>query len=158
VLHKQFPQPLHGVSSVQINLTTQARAQVIVFSSALALPYATLIDYYGLRFQIEFTFRDAKQCWGLEAFMNIRGTAVTTAAKLSLFMVKLADVLLGELRHTDPHCSVLDLKAYYRGYTYVTETIKLLPEKPDDRLGVQIFHQVASLGRIHLAKAHLNAA
>jgi putative transposase len=61
-----------------------------------------LIDYYGLRFPIEFTFRDAKQSWGLEDFMNIRGTAITNAANLSLFMVNLTYVLLGELRHTDP--------------------------------------------------------
>ena len=31
----------------------------------------TLIDYYALRFQIEFNFRDAKQFWGLEDFMNV---------------------------------------------------------------------------------------
>jgi len=28
--------------------------------------YDKLIDYYQLRFQIEFNFRDAKQYWGLE--------------------------------------------------------------------------------------------
>jgi putative transposase len=29
------------------------------------------VDYYSLRFQIEFNFRDAKQYWGLEDFMNM---------------------------------------------------------------------------------------
>ena len=49
-------------------------------SSDLDLPYGTLIDYNCLRFQIEFNFRDAKQYWGLDDFMNVKETAVTDAA------------------------------------------------------------------------------
>ena len=158
VLHKDFPQPLNVVIIVKTNLTTQAWAHVVLFSSDLTLPYDQLIDYYRLRFQIEFTFRDAKQYWGLEDFMNVTATAVTNAANLSLFMVNLVYVLLRDLRHTDPHCSVLDLKAYCRGYTYVTATIKMLPERPAESLVVQIFRQVTSLGRIHPPEPHLNAA
>src|SRR6266478_5657239 len=56
------------------NLRTQARAHVVLFSSDLDLAYAPLVDYYGLRFQIEFNFRDAKQYWGLEDFMNVTPT------------------------------------------------------------------------------------
>jgi len=41
------------------NLATKAWANVILFSSDLELSYDTLIDYYRLRFQIEFNFRDA---------------------------------------------------------------------------------------------------
>jgi len=37
----------------------------------LTLGYARLIDYYRLRFQLEFNFRDAKQYWGLEDFMSV---------------------------------------------------------------------------------------
>jgi hypothetical protein len=70
LLHKEFPQPLHVVLIVKTNLRTQAQARVILFSSDLTLAYAPLVDYYGLRFQIEFNFRDAKQYWGLEDFMN----------------------------------------------------------------------------------------
>lgn len=43
-----------------------------------------MIDYYKLRFQIEFNFRDAKQHWGLEDFMNTKEIAVANAASLSL--------------------------------------------------------------------------
>lgn len=59
-LHKEFSQPLNVVIIVKVNLHTQARAHVILFSSDRALAYATLIDYYRLRFQIEFNFGDAK--------------------------------------------------------------------------------------------------
>ncbi len=158
LLRKDFPQPLNVVIIVKTNRTTQAQAHVVLFSSDQGLVAATLIDYYSLRFQIEFTFRDAKQYWGLEDFMNVSATAVTNAANLALFMVNLVYVLLRELRHTDPHCSVLDLKAHCRGYRYVTETIKMLPQQPAEDLVVQIFRQVASLGRIHPPESQSKAA
>src|SRR5918911_3308357 len=58
LLHKEFPQLLNVVIIAKTNLHTQARAHVVLFSSDLDLAYAPLIDYYGLRFQIEFNFRD----------------------------------------------------------------------------------------------------
>ena len=53
LLHKEFPHPLNVVIIVKTNLRTQARAHVVLFSSDVILAYAPLIDYYGLRFQIE---------------------------------------------------------------------------------------------------------
>ncbi len=158
VLQKEFPQPLNVVVMVKINLTTQKRAHVILFSSDLTLSYDKLIDYYSLRFQIEFTFRDAKQHWGLEDFMTVTATGVSNAANLSLMMVSLSAVLLEEGRQADPQCSVLDLKAWYRGSKYVHETLKLLPERPNDIVVEQIFRQVARLGRIHPLEPPLKAA
>jgi hypothetical protein len=90
LLHKEFAHPLNVVVIAKTNLDTQARAHVLLFSSDLELAYAQLIDYYGLRFQIEFNFRDAKQYWGLEDFMNVTPTGVTNAANLSLFMVNVS--------------------------------------------------------------------
>jgi putative transposase len=65
----------------------QARAYVVLCSSDFALTYAPLVNYYGLRFQGAFNFRDAEQYWGLEDFMNVTPTGVTNAAHLSLCMV-----------------------------------------------------------------------
>ena len=149
LLHKDFPDPLNVVILLRTNLATKAWANVILFSSDLELPYDKLIDFYSLRFQIEFNFRDAKQFWGLEDFMNVTPTAVTNAANLALFMTDVSQVLMCQYRQADPYFSVLDLKAYYRGYRYVTETIQMLPQKPDDTLVSQLFHKVAALGRIH---------
>ncbi len=148
-VHEEFSQPLNVVVIVKTNQQTQAWAHVILFSSDLDLAYATLIDDYSLRFQIEFNFRDAKQYFGLEDFMNITPTAVTNAANLALFMVNLAQRLLDDLRSGDPEYSVLDLKALYRGAKYVSETIKLLPQKPEPVLLARIFSRLAALGRIH---------
>ena len=156
-LHKEFSQPLNVVIIVKTNLQTQAWAHVILFSSDLALAYDKLIDYYRLRFQIEFNFRDAKQYWGLEDFMNVSETAVTNAANLSLFMVNVSQRLLGDLRPTDPECSILDLKALCRGTKYVAEAIKMLPEKPEPILLARIFSKLAALGRIHVGQPTLSS-
>ena len=158
VLHKEYAQPLNVVIIVKTNLTTQQQAHVILFSSDLTLAYDTLIDYYSLRFQIEFTFRDAKQYWGLDDFMTITATGVTNAANLSLFMVNLSSVMLEGVRQTDPQCSVLDLKALCRGYAYVRELLKLLPAAPDEDLMARLFRQLAQLGRIHPIEPQLTAA
>jgi putative transposase len=152
LLHKEFAQPLNVVIIVKTNLHTQAQAHVILFSSDLTLADASLVDYYGLRFQIEFNFRDAKQYWGLEDFMNVTPTGVTNAANLSLFMVNVAARLQADVRQRDPDYSILDLKADCRGYKYVEETIKMLPEKPEPVLLGQILHKVACLGRIHVSQ------
>jgi len=152
LLHKEFVHPLNVVIIAKTNLRTQARAHVILFSSDVALAYTSLVDYYGLRFQIEFNFRDAKQYWGLEDFMNVTPTGVTNAAHLSLFMVNVAYRLRADSHLPDPDYSVLDLKADCRGAKYVEETIKLLPEKPEPILLAKILNQVASLGRIHAAQ------
>lgn len=155
--HKEFSQPLNVVIIVKTHQRTQACAHVILFSSDLTLAGDTLIDYYRLRFQIEFNFRDAKQYWGLEDFMNTTETAVTNAANLALFMVNFSQRLLADLRPTDPECSILDLKALYRGAKYVTETIKMLPEKPEPILLARIFRRLATLGRIHGRQPALNS-
>ena len=152
LLHQDFREPLNVVILLRTNLKTKAWTNVILFSSDLELAYDKLIDYYSLRFQIEFNFRDAKQFWGLEDFMNLTPTAVTNAANLALFMVDVSQVLMCKYRQDDLNFSTLDLKACYRGYRYMVETIKMLPQKPDDNLVSQLFHKVAALGRIHPAK------
>ena len=149
LLHKEFQQPLNVVIIAKTNLRTHARAHVVLFSSDLELASTPLVDYYRLRFQIEFNFRDAKQYWGLEDFMHVNPTGVTNAANLALFMVNVAYRLRADIHSRDPDYSVLDLKADCRGYKYVEETIKMLPEKPEPVLFAKILNQVAGLGRIH---------
>lgn len=47
-----------------------------------------------------------------------------------------------------PNYSILDLKALCRGYKYVEEMIKMLPEKPEPVLLAQIFNKAACFSRI----------
>lgn len=147
--NKEFAFALNVVIILKTNLATLSQAHVILFSTDLALAYDKMIKFYSLRFQIEFNFRDAKQYWALEDFMNIKETAVTNAANLSLFMVNFSHVLLQPFRQAQPDFSILDLKAHYRGCRYVSETIKMLPQKPDPILLADIFQQIAQLGMVH---------
>lgn len=149
-VHKEFADSLNVVVLVKTHLATGKQSHVILFSSDLTLAYDKLIQFYALRFQIEFNFRDAKQYWGLEDFMNTSETAVTNAVNLSFFMVSLSHRLLREFRR-DKHLlfSVLDLKAFYRASQYVREVFKLLPQKPEPFLMARILTQVSNLGAIH---------
>jgi len=147
--NREFAAPINVVVILKTNLSSKKQAHVILFSTDLELPCQKLYDYYPLRFQIEFNFRDAKQYWGLDDFMNIKKEAVTNAANLSFFMVNFSSVLLRPYRKNNPGFSVLDLKSHYRGYRYVAETIKLLPQKPDAILLSEVFQQIARLGMVH---------
>jgi putative transposase len=152
LLHKEFAQALNVVIIVKTNLQTQSWGHVILFSSDQESTDDTLRDYYGLRFQMEFNCRDAKQYWGLEDCMHVTPTGGTNAAHLALLMVNVAYRLRADLHPYDPDSSVLDLKADCRGYKYVEETITLLPEKPEPVLLAKVLNQVASLGRIHASQ------
>ena len=144
--HKKFPDPLNGVCILKTHLLTENKSHLLLFSSDLALDAEKMIDYYQLRFQIEFNFRDAKQYWGLEDFMNVNKTPVNNAANLSMFMVNVSAKLLAPLRAEHAECSVLDLKARYRGMKYLRETLKILPQKPDPIVIDQIAEHLGAIG------------
>jgi hypothetical protein len=147
--HKLFADALNVVVIVKTNLKTQARTHVVLFSSDLELAYDQLIDYYRLRFQIEFNFRDAKQFWGLEDFMNVKPTPVYNGANLAMFMVNVSQALIPHFRSTCPAFSVIDLKAYFRGRKYVFETLKLLPQRPEPVSIDHLFAQVLTIGSVN---------
>ena len=148
-LNKSFSFPLNVVIIVKTNLKTLSKAHVVLFTTDLDLDFERVIRYYSLRFQIEFNFRDAKQHWGLEDFMNIKELPVTNAANLSFFMVNFSYALMQPFQEYDPDFSVLDLKSHFRGFRYTSEFINSLLQKPDNILYHQIFEHFARLGAIH---------
>ncbi len=149
--HKKFADLLNVVVMVKTNLKTQAVAHVVLFSSDLELPYDQLIEYYRLRFQIEFNFRDAKQYWGLEDFMTVKQTPVHNSANLAMFMVNVSHSVIRPMRPHWPELSVTDLKAWFRSRKYVVETLKLLPGMPEPIFIDQVIAQMAELGRVNHA-------
>jgi DDE superfamily endonuclease len=149
--HKKFAERLNVVVIVKTNLQTHKTAHVVLFSSDLTLGYAQLIDYYRLRFQLEFNFRDAKQYWGLEDFMSVNARPVYNSANLAMFMVNVSQALMRPMRAQWPAFSVNDLKAWFRGRKYVVETLQLLPAMPDAICIDQVVAQMAALGRINHA-------
>ena len=149
--HKKFADLLNIVVMVKTNLKTNKTAHVVLFSSDLELSYEHMIDYYRLRFQLEFNFRDAKQYWGLEDFMSVKERPVYTSANLAMFMVNLSHALIRPMREEWPAFSVNDLKAWFRGHKYATEMLKLLPESPGSIFIDQVVAHMAELGRVNHA-------
>ena len=118
VWHKLFADMLNVVIIVKTNLKTGEVAHVILFSSDLELAWDKLIEYYQLRFRLSFNFRDAKQFWGLEDFMNVKQIQVHNAANLSMFMVNLSQTLL-QKKSGKFGQSINDLKSWFRASKYV---------------------------------------
>lgn len=146
---KCFPDLLNIVIIVKTRLATQERAHVVLFSSDLALDYDKLILYYRLRFQIEFNFRDAKQFWGLEDFMNTKQTPVHNAANFAMFMANLATWLVRQRRTQRPDFSINDLKAEYRGRFYAAEALKFFPDLPDQSFIDLLVDRLSSVGAVN---------
>ena len=147
--HKCFPDPLNVVCLLKTHAKTQQKSHIFLFSSDLELEAKTLIEYYSLRFQIEFNFRDAKQFYGLDDFMNVKETPVTTAANLSMFMVNVVAKLREVFGSEHPGYGVLDIKARYRGHKYGQETLKILPQKPEDIVIDTLAEHLGAIGAIH---------
>lgn len=153
-LHKSFGMPLNVVVIVKTDLKKQKVGYVILFSSDVELGWEKLIEYYSLRFQIEFNFRDAKQHCGLEDFMNTTEKGVENAVNLSFMMVNLSAKMLQN--GGQKYEGILDLKTHYRGIKYALEAIKIVQEKADTILMkeaiAEIKARMSKIGSIHQSK------
>lgn len=147
--HKRFPEPLNVVCLLKTDTKTQEKSHVLLFSSDPELDAETMIDYYALRFQIEFNFRDAKQFWGLDDFINVKEIPVNNAVNLSMFMINVVAKLREMFGAGHPGFGVLDIKARYRGEKYLQETLKILPQKPETIVINNIAEHLGSIGAIH---------
>jgi putative transposase len=148
VWHKDFPDPLNVVVLVKTDTRSHKASHVVLFSTDLSLSAPQIVDYYSLRFQIEFNFRDAKQYWGLEDFMNVSDVAVANAVNLAFLMVNLSAVLLQAHRHQHSDFSVIDLKSHFRTRRYLHEVIKSLPDPPPFDFIVRLGQRLSALGGI----------
>ena len=150
LLSKSFDDKLNVV--IVQKIIEEKIAHVIFFSTDLELPYQKIIDYYSSRFQIEFNFRDAKEFWGLEDFMNVKKDPVNNAANLSMFMVNVSHILLDKFRitHNNQNSGIRDLVSHNRGVKYFNETLKLLLEFNTNIYVPESIENVTSIGFIHV--------
>ncbi len=148
VWHKDFPDLLNVVVVVKTDTRAHKSSHVVLFSTDLSLTAAQITDYYSLRFQIEFNFRDAKQYWGLEDFMNVSDTALTNAVNLAFLMVNLSAVLLTTHRQQHPDFSALDLKSHFRTRRYLHEVLNSLPDPPPSDFILRLRQRLSALGGI----------
>jgi putative transposase len=146
-LHKKVHGALNIVVIFSTNLKTKKNTHTILFSTDLKQEYQKIVDYYSLRFQIEFNFRDAKQFFGLEDFMNVKKRRIHNFSNLSMFMNNLSFLI-----HKDTgfsNYSVNDLKSFFMAEKYTREILKLYGEKVDDILIHNSISKIANFSLIH---------
>jgi putative transposase len=108
-------------------------AYKVFFSNDRELGYEKLLDYYSLRFQIEFNFRDAKQYFGFSDFKNYKQKNLTNFVNLSFLMCLINKIVLEDQREklNIPKLNTADLKVIANGRFTAKKIIKLLQKKPD---------------------------
>ena len=154
VLHKSFGLPLNVVIVLKFDKNGQLRShksRAILFSTDLEATHKTIIDSYQVRFQIEFNFRDARQFFGLSNFKNVKKQQVQNVIGYAFFMVALSNILIFEIKQTEPNCpvSTQDLKAFFRAEKYVKELLN----RPDFKLSILLnrknMQEIPLIGAIH---------
>lgn len=113
---------------IATNTRTNKVSRKILFSTDLALSADLIIEYYSLRFQIEFNFRDAKQYFGLADFRAYKETQVNNSVGLAFFMVNFSHIIrkkVTEIWEVD-NLSILDVKAGFRAEKQVERILKHL--------------------------------
>jgi putative transposase len=124
----------------------------VLWRRDLACRDATLSEDDRLRVPSAFTFREAKQSWGLEEVMNVPHPARNTAANRAVFLVTGAHLLLKPCRKNPPTFGLLDWQASFRGHKSGCEPLKRLPQNPEPMVLAPLFDHLARLGRVHPAE------
>jgi putative transposase len=148
VWHRAFSDQLNVVIIQRIKKKDGKWGQIILFSDDLELLWESMILYYRLRFQVEFNYRDAKQFWGLEDFMNTKQTPVQNAANFSMFMVNVSQVISDNMQ-SQQHKSVLDLKARFQASFYLGKLLKIDPQIAKVISFKQVQRELSDIGCIH---------
>jgi len=125
----------------------------IWFSTDLNLDFQTLLDYYSLRFQIEFDFRDAKQHFGLSDFKNYKQENLTNFVNLSFTMCLIAKVQLVHYRKilNAPKLGIIDLKLIYKARFTAKNIFKLVRKNPTTIFNEQFCEQFLPQDLINVA-------
>lgn len=150
--YKEFKQKLNVVIIRKINFKTNKESHIVLFSTDLELSFQKIIQFYSSRFQIEFNFRDAKEFWGLEDFMNVNELPIHNAANLAFSMVNVSNILLSDFRNQqqNQNLGIRDLIAGYRANKYIFETLKLVAKFNPNFLFPDDYAIINSIGRIHV--------
>ena len=143
---------LNVVVLVHQHQLTKKQTRTILFSSDLSLTANQIIEYYSLRFQIEFDFRDAKQFYGLSTFKNYHQTQVTNAVNLSFTMTLIGKLLLKKYKEQwqCDSMGVSDLKSLLRIQKHTEIFLNYTKTDPDAFLNSPQFLNLIRLEAIHI--------
>ena len=142
-----YSKNIHGLLNIVIIVTTNLKKGKKRRKINFSTDTKQSLEYYSLRFQIEFSFRDAKQFFGLEDFMNTKKIRIHNFVNLSLFMNNVT-YLYYENSHFTKY-SVNDIKSLFLGKRYLFEVLKLKPEIPINIFNSDMISKVADFSMIH---------
>jgi hypothetical protein len=150
-LHKSFEMPLNVVFILKYDKKGQFKGNVVLFSTDLKADFKKIMDYYQIRFHIEFNFRDARQFFGLSHFKNIKEQQVTNVIGNAFFMTTLSNILLFEIQQIHPttSLSIQDLKAFFRAEKYLTELLNMDEFKSSVFLNLKNLQNMPIIGAIN---------
>jgi putative transposase len=129
-----FAQILLNIIIVRTEDIASKKVSVLIFfSNDLTLSAQQIWDYYHVRYQIEFDFRDAKQYFGFAAFKNYIQNNVTNIVNLSFLLCIISKILLPHYRQTlgIPHLSIRDLKIIFNTRFSLKSFFNLSPKAVD---------------------------
>jgi len=100
----------------------------IWFSTDSTICFETLLEYYSMRFQIEYHFRDAKQHVGFSDFKNYKEKNLNNFVNLSFTMCLKSEIILQQYQQElkNPKLSILDLKIIFNAQFTATKLSKYL--------------------------------
>ena len=156
MLHKSFDKPINVVLIVKCDKDGKMKnkyAGVVLFTTDLKATAKTIMDFYQVRFQIEFNFRDARQYFGLSHFKNIKEKQVGNVIGFSFFMVALSNILIFNLRQLKPDIKVgiQDLKAFFRAEKYFAEILNSVGFDQTQFLNLKSIENMPLVGQINAA-------
>lgn len=121
---------LNVVTVRATNLKTNKSTWTHFFSNDLALSAQRMLQYYQLRFQIEFDFRDAKQLFGLHKLKNYHPNQLN-----NMYQMTFSALLFAKIKQQEwasklklPKLSLIDLKTIYKAQNTLKQVINNLPE------------------------------
>ena len=124
---------LNIVTIVATNRKTGKTFHTHFFSNDLQLSAQDMIDYYSLRFQIEYEFREAKQLFGLHKLKNFHQIQMTNMFHLSFLALLCAKIWQRQWAEklAAPNLSIIDLKNIFKAQWNLKNAIKLAKNDPN---------------------------
>ena len=143
---------LNIIVMVHPHQITKKVSRNVLFTNDLSLEALKVINYYSLRFQIEFDFRDAKQFYGLADFKNYKQTQVTNAVNIAFTMTVIGKLVLEKykIKLHCPNMGIIDLKTVFRTQKCAEILLNNINSDPDEFLSSPKFLKIARLEAIHI--------
>jgi hypothetical protein len=131
----------------------------IIICTDTAIEAMTMCKYYGLRFQVEFLIRDAKQYTGLEDCMARSEEKLETHFNISMTVVSLAKSAyhLSIAKEDRTSFSMADIKMYYMNQLMTKRIFSNLALDLSCKKIKRIYNECMNFGRIHRKRILIRA-